>query len=323
MTTPKRFQAYKLLPRWPAVLIIAALSGCNPPMLLVRNSVAGPDGTTSVGGYVHRKLLFPFIQDVEEREVEFFVNNRSIGRATTDKHGTAEMPAVLDKDDCVVVAQAKVAGKRLRASAEVFHWDPQKVILVIDIDNTISYSEISKVFGGRKPTLIPIEDSKETLVRLAQRFQILYVTARPRRVLEESRMWLKENGYPDGPVLTSPGVTDNIHIAEQKQANIRKIKKDWPKVLIGIGNKASDGKAYGRCKMLSIIVHPQKEEDHSNHSIFMPSWLAISKFFEANLDTLADSERLETVIAGGQELKLPVSPFTLISPAPAASSVGR
>jgi hypothetical protein len=275
-------------------------------MLIVRNSVAGPDGHSAVGAYVHRKPLFPFLQDVAGQEVKFLINDKPIGRARTDKNGMAEMPAVLGPDDHIVAAETKIDFKTLRASAEAFHWDSKRVILVIDIDNTICYSEVSKIFGFRKPTLLPIEDSKETLVRLAERFQILYVTARPRRVLEESRAWLEKNGYPRGPVLTSPGVTENIHIAEHKQASIMSIKKDWPTVLIGIGNKASDAKAYGRCKMLSIIVRPQKEEEHGNHSIFMPSWLVIAKFFEANLETLADVEKLEALITGGQELKLPV-----------------
>src|SRR5262245_24824427 len=220
MIPSRRFRNRKRLPQWATILFVAASLGCNPPMLLVRNSVAGPDGNTSVAGYVHRKPLFPFLQDVEKKEVEFLINNRSIGRARTDKHGTAEMPVVLGSDDRVVMAQARVDGNMLIASAEAFHWDPQKVILVIDIDNTISYSEVSRVIGFRRPTLEPIEDSQETLTRLAERFQILYVTARPRRVLEESRAWLKEHCYPAGPVLTSPGVTENIHIAEHKQANI-------------------------------------------------------------------------------------------------------
>ena len=124
-----------------------------------------------------------------------------------------------------------------------------------------------------------------------------------------TKLHYAEHGYPRGPVLTSPGVTENIHIAEHKLANITNVKKDWPLVLIGIGNKASDAQAYGQCKMLSIIVRPQKEEDHGNHSIFMPSWLAIAKFFEANLETLADAGKLDALIAGGQELRLPVLGF--------------
>jgi hypothetical protein len=241
--------------------------------------------------------------------VTFAADGQTLGSARTGKDGIAKMPAVVGNEARFVTAEAKVDGKVLTASAETFHWDPKKVILVIDIDNTICNWEVRKIFGGRTPTLIPVEDSKETLVRLAERFQILYVTARPRRILEASREWLAEHGFPPGPVLTSPGVTEETPTVEQKQENIMEIKRDWPKVLIGIGNKASDATAYGRCRMLSIIVRPQKEEDHGDHSIFMPSWLVIAKLFEANLETLASAEKLEAVIAGEQELKLPVFGF--------------
>jgi len=309
MLTHRLFTLNKLTRSLPVILVLMALSGCSPPLLIVRNSVVGPDGHTTIEGYVHRKPLFPFLNDIEGKTVEFLVNNKSIAQATTDKDGIAKASAVLENNDQCIFAEATVDGKMMRSSAQVFHWNPKKVILVIDIDNTICYSQASKVFGGRAPTLRPIEDSKETLVRLAERFHILYVTARPRRVLEESRTWLQENGYPSGPVLTAPGVMDNLHIAEQKQEDIMSIKKDWPTVLIGIGNKASDATAYGQCKMLSIIVRPQKEEDHGNHSIFMPSWLAIAKLFEENLETLADAETVKRVIAGEQGLKLSVRPF--------------
>jgi len=92
-------------------------------------------------------------------------------------------------------------------SATAFHWDPKKVILVIDIDDTICHSEIRKILGGRTPTLIPIADSKETLCTagraISDRVRDRAAAAR----IGESRAWLEKCGYPAGPVLTSPGVT--------------------------------------------------------------------------------------------------------------------
>jgi hypothetical protein len=38
----------------------------------------------------------------------------------------------------------------------------------------------------------------------------------------------------------------------------------------------------------------------------MPSWVAIDRFFAANLETLAAAEPLRALVAGGQQLKLPV-----------------
>jgi len=82
----------------------------------------------------------------------------------------------------------------------------------------------------------------------------VYVTARPRRVLEESRAWLEKCGYPAGPVLTSPGVTDNINIVELKQANIMKIKKDWPKCADCIGTRRATRLRMGDVICCPIIV---------------------------------------------------------------------
>ncbi len=219
------------------------------------------------------------------------------------------MPAVIPADvDGKLEARTKLDGRTIYASADYYRWQPDRNIIAVDIDNTICFSEVRKILRMKRPTLRPIKDSKETLQDLAKDFEILYVTARPRRILERSRKWLDDHGYPPGPIVTSPGVFDNLHVVEMKRSNIMSLKKIWPRLLIGIGNKASDAKAYADCGMLAIIVRPEIEEEHGDYAIFMPTWYTVDQFFKLNIDVLKNEEDVKQVIYGKKMLNLRVVP---------------
>lgn len=294
---------------WTALfLACCGVPSCSPPTLMVENSVVQSNRNTEIVGYVHRKPMFPFLQDVKGESVTFTVDRQDVGLAMTDDDGKAELAGgIPPSDETTVSARAKVGLHDLHASATAFHWRPDRVIIVVDIDNTIYHSDDIKAFiKTEEPKLRPIKDSRETLTRLAERYEILYVTARPRRLLEGTRKTLQDDGFPLGPVFTSAGVTANLQIVKSKRDNIMRVKKDWPNVLIGIGNRATDAEAYGECGMLAIIVRPEAEESHRSHAVFMPTWENIARFFEANNEELSNAAPLNSVIAGRTLLKLPV-----------------
>jgi len=296
-----------------ASLLCLAAASCNQPTIMVENEVVRLDKPTPVTGYVHRKVMFPFLQDVKDIDVAFQANQVNIGTAKTNADGKAETAASLPQSgDVIVSARAKVDGKDIAASARAYHWRPDRVVIVVDVDNTICETVVEKLIfgGGKEPTLRPIADSKETMVRLAQQYEILYVTARPRRVLEATREWLDKHGFPPGPVLTAPGVGPSLKPTETKIDIIGNLKKDWPNILIGIGNSATDAQAYGKCGMLTLILRPDPKDEHGRHAIFMSSWYNIARFFDANQSDLTNPAALKEIIAGRKLITIPAIPYT-------------
>lgn len=294
---------------WTTVLLACSgVPSCNRPTLIVENSLIRDNQDTALVGYVHRKPMFPFLQDVKGVSVEFAMDRRDLGRTQTDSDGKAELSAALpETGDTVIGARAKIDQQDLAASAKAFRWRPERVILVVDIDHTISRSDVGNwLFKIREQTLCPVEGSMEALTTLAERFEILYLTARPRGTLEATRKWLQENGFPQGPVFTAPDVSAGLRATSFKQNMIAGLQKDWPNILIGIGDRASDAQAYGNCGMLTILVRPAAGESGDGHAILMPSWYSLSRFFDANQKDLADDVALRDVLAGRKMLSLPL-----------------
>jgi phosphoglycolate phosphatase-like HAD superfamily hydrolase len=282
---------------------------CNHPTLIVENSLIRDNKDTALVGYVHRKSMFPFMQELKGVPVEFAVDRRDFGRAQTDSEGKAELSVALpDAGATVITARAKIDDQDLGASAKAFHWRPERVILVVDIDHTISRSDVrNALFKLKERTLRPVEGARETLTTLAERFELLYLTARPRRTLETTRKWLQENGFPQGPVFTAPDVSSSLQAADFKQDLISGLQKDWPNILIGIGDRASDAEAYDNCGMLTILVRTAAGESSDSRAILMPSWYNLSRFFDANQKELADGVALRDILDGRKMLRLPLS----------------
>ncbi len=97
-------------------------------------------------------------------------------------------------------------GSRLHQPAEVtgriFVWPAGIPILIIDIDHTISdLREIDVVFTANAQ--IPaLPGAVEALAKLAQRYQIIYLTARDHAFYNKTRAWLDVRGFPEGPLFT-------------------------------------------------------------------------------------------------------------------------
>ena len=72
--------------------------------------------------------------------------------------------------------------------------------VVIDLDHTVVGSGFFHVLmGGAKP----MPESIRVTKRIAGIYSIVYLTHRPGLLARKSKNWLKENGFPAGPLLVS------------------------------------------------------------------------------------------------------------------------
>ena len=137
----------------------------------------------------------------------------------------------------------------------------------------------------------------------------MYLTGRPRSLLDRTRQWLEENEYPAGPVITAPSLRQAMHARTFKLHALHALRENWPNMLIGIGDRPSDAAAYGASEMLTLITSPKRDTEYGVHAIMLRNWKTIGRFFEANRATLADPQRLREVIKGQTMLLQPVMPW--------------
>ena len=118
--------------------------------------------------------------------------------------------------------------------------DRETRFVVIDLDHTIVDSSFFRVLmDGGKPRV----DSVAVTKRIAQIYGIIYLTHRPDLPTRKSKEFLTRNGYPPGPLLVSQ-MKDVFDSGGFKTAKLSEVRKAFPRVAVGIGDKLSDAQAY-------------------------------------------------------------------------------
>jgi hypothetical protein len=155
----------------------------------------------------------------------------------------------------------------------------------------------------------PLPGAAETLQRLSERYNILFLTGRPVFLRAKTYHWLNDNGFPIAPVVLAPVMRDVGQVEQYKKRNIAALKRLYPNALIGIGNAETDSVAYTDEQMLAIMIDDGKNRRFRSEVIALRTWNRVGKFFEANDDLLSDPLRLKQFVAEGGLLLYPQQPI--------------
>ncbi len=279
-------------------------------MLSVEDVIVRPGEKARLVAFVEGEPILGLGKDLAGVRVTFHVGGQEVENKETDDEGWAEtkcrVPAGSDRYE----ACAQALQQELRATGRIFRWGDERVIIVVDVDHTIAQTDYEELLVERdEDGSDPVKRSAETLRALAQDYYILYLTGRPRSLLDKTRTWLGERAFPDGPVITAASVKQTLRPGNFKEKKLHALRKDWPAVLIGVGDKPSDADACGASDMLALIVTSQTDRHFGPHALLFRDWKALARFFEVNRETLADAQALKEVIEGKRMLARPVQPY--------------
>jgi hypothetical protein len=270
-------------------LVFLSAFGCSGPVLSVNDAVVMGGVQAPLTAYLEQPVGLGFRNGLEEVPVQFSARNQPIGTGRTRDEGNASVVCTLPDPDCSQFeATVRLKGRTLRTSGKVFHWDPSRTIIVVDIDETLSVTDygdllFSRHDGGSRP----IYGARETMTALARDYHIAYVTARPRFMLERTRRWLREHGFPDGPVMVSESWAEWRSQTNFKRNTLARLRQQWPNLLIGIGDKRADVEAYTYNRMLALIVNEKDADRYGRKAMTMPDWPTLARFFAEHHDVLS------------------------------------
>ncbi|GMU21526.1 MAG: hypothetical protein AMXMBFR13_16190 [Phycisphaerae bacterium] len=274
-------------------------TGCGRAVLTVDDAVSFTPGNVPLTAFLQKQKGLGYRSGIDRTPIEFSVNGGKVGGSSTQRKGRAEADCTLPGGACSTFeAKTRVGGKTLRAQGTVFTWDPTRTVIAVDIDDTLSHTDYGDLLltGGRDSGSRPIAGSRETLQELAKHYHIAYVTSRPRFLMERSREWLNRHGYPPGPVVTSPSWEEWSDQTEFKTGELARLRKQWPNLLIGIGDKQVDVDAYSANRMLTLIVNESNPHEYGSKAVTFRSWHNLGKYFVENRELLANPTRLAQAI---------------------------
>lgn len=276
-----------------AMGLLAVLSGCGAPIITTDDVVMSPGQAAKFAISIDRQYGKGKIAGAE---VDFLVNGRKVAQATTDRRGMAVVRAQVPEraDRYAVVARHK--DQTVRGHGRIFQWDSDRTAVAIDIDETISATHYGSLFLTELDTRSPAIDYSPAAVRsMHAHYGIVYLSSRPRWLHEKTRVWLEAHGFPPGPILHASRFEACLKQEKYKRELLAEFKQEFPNLLIGIGDKGVDERAYGANRMLTVI-YANGSRGFQEHCIVLPDWRRIEEFFIQHRATLCEAGRLKAVI---------------------------
>ncbi len=214
------------------------------------------------------------LKSLEGASLGFYQGRKLIGTAETDGDGYGriswtppkagnyeftvrilEPPKDDDYEDSVKVTPAPLL---------VAARDKKTEFVVIDLDHTVVASSFFRVLiGGAKP----MADAARVTRKLAKKYSIVYLTHRPNILTRKSKAWLSDNGYPRGPLMVSELKDAFGDSGKFKTARLKTMKKSFPSIRIGIGDKLSDAQAYVDNGMSAYLIPHYKHKPKNMRKI--------------------------------------------------------
>lgn len=288
--------------------ILLSAGGCAKPMLSLSDVVVVNGGQTAIDALSEHNSPLGDVDQLTGVNVEFFAGDQTLGTARTDQGGWARWRCHLPDGASSVRARAVVDGQTVEAEGGVFAWDPKRTIIVCDIDETVSATSYTALLAKGEDDLgsQPLPGAVKAMTDLSKRFNLIYITGRPRFLLNKSRRWLKTNGFPAAPVVTAPTLKEAIRVQKFKGGQIADLQCLSSNLLIGIGNAMTDSEAYAANGLVTLIIDEGDSNRFRSHAIVVRDWEMIGRFFEANREVLEDPARLSSLIQREGMLYRPV-----------------
>lgn len=276
---------------------LATLAGCAKLELSADDAIIGFRGRTLLVAHVERHFMPGMPDGVEGVQVEFLAAGRRVGTAITDRHGSAALE-YLWSDECgdSFTAVTKGLDSADSASGRLCRLKPERSVIVVDIDKTICATDRDHLYLRASDDSPPMAGAREVLSTLAKDYEIVYLTARPHFLAEKSRVWLAVHCFPHGPLLMARSWRASLRQERYKRSALARLRQHLPNVLIGIGDKQLDARAYAWNHMLGIHFGGTQPETADQRIVALKDWQEIGRFFEANRSVLVDPDRLRELL---------------------------
>ena len=205
---------------------------------------------------------------VKGATIGFYYDGELLGTAKTDANGGARITFTpqaagnynFDVEVIAALKEGEYIPRLASAPLLLAARDKSARLAVIDLDHTLVDSGFIRVLiGGARR----MADSVEVTNRIAQTHTIVYLTDRPDLLTRKSKTWLARNGYPPGPVLLSTVSKVFSGAGQFKTDKLTDIRKAYPNVAIGIGDKPSDAQAYVDNRLTAFLIPHYKDKPGS------------------------------------------------------------
>jgi hypothetical protein len=226
-------------------------------------------------------LVFPFRPDIEDAKINFFKGEKLLGSAITNNKGDAVLK-ISNPGNGTFFYKTTYAGsskyRKSQGEITITVADPSTPILISDIDHTISDASSVNVLLKHNSKIPQLKDADKILTDLAKEYQIVYLTARDDTFLTKTKDWFTYFSFPKAPIFFR-GYNSKWSEASDhglyKTLLIKKLRESFHNILIGVGDKPHDIKAYLENGLRAFYIGKEDRDIIPNEASIVDSWYEI------------------------------------------------
>lgn len=204
-----------------------------------------------------------------------------LGRTTTDDDGAysfADLPLSANPQQA---HYAILEADQSCSPHYTFALEPGTKVILTDIDGTMTLSDDEQGMQIADGMYDPLENGAAALLMQTwadKGYEIVYLTGRAHVLRADTRVWLREHGFPTGPLITAPTLAFGDAARSYKSTWVGRLRNDFGwEITAAYGNADSDIDAFddgGIPKDVTFIIgenagaadtQPIADNDFSDH----------------------------------------------------------
>ncbi|MCO5172350.1 MAG: hypothetical protein M9894_39125 [Planctomycetes bacterium] len=239
----------------------------KPAELRATDALGRPGRAVKLRAKLQRKGFMGINPDVKGEPLDFYLvgedgraleEARFLGTGETSKDGDAELdwtpsaPGQFDVEARIRRGSSYVA---LPAPLVVAVPPPERGVILVQVDGTVSQATNLTMFRGKPNDQIPQVDGAAVALRtLAQHYQLVYLTGLDETFTTKFRDWLALRQIPRAPVVFWDLFSRSLSHASYMEQLVTRLKRELPQVSVGIGAQASDGALFLGQGMAAVVL---------------------------------------------------------------------
>jgi hypothetical protein len=238
--------------------------------------LALPGSKVTLRAKLERVGVLGINPDLEGETLEFYLGKVHIGSAKTGDEGIAKLHyQVGQTGQQLIRVQLSRKSRYSAPNAEIClaACKASRRMAICDIDHTVADVSAARFLTKKNEEVQALAGAPECLQELSKHLQIVFVTARDDTFMRQTKDWLKLRRFPRVPVLFwdfmgKPPLSHGKYKAEL----IAKLKKTWPHMGIGFGDRDEDGEAYLENGLEAFIIQEKRSDDLPPQAIWVRNW---------------------------------------------------
>lgn len=259
----------------------------TPGEIRADDVIGRPGGTLTLKAKLERTGVMGINPDVEEEPLDYYLlavdgealeEAKFLGSGETNDDGVATLEWTAEKPGRY---QLEV---RLRQGSEYVGLPgpltvavpaPDRTVVLVQLDETVSTATSLQMFRGTANTEIPaVDGAKPILEALATHYQLVYLTDLDASFTSKFKAWLELRDMPPAPVVFWDLFEDSLSHATYMDKLVAKLVKDVPQVRVGIGGQLSDAKAFVKHGLAGIVLADEVDADERQpEEIWARQWV--------------------------------------------------